>query len=92
MVYHIPLHFFLELKGDACKPTNPFKLNSYWLTDVSFIEMVTTQWDHFTPLDGHSSGKHFVKNLKNIKKKTTGWASAKKQAKAVELKNTEEQI
>jgi hypothetical protein len=74
--YHSPI--FLEIAIGIRKPAIPFKFNSKWLKEESFLSLVK---EHQLPFDANSgvpTGVQFVTNLKRVKQATRDWSHAKR--------------
>eukprot|EP00253_Pinus_taeda_P032143 PITA_32143 len=74
---HSPI--YLEITGPPIKPRAPFKFNSIWLQDPSFIEMVKTHWAHNSSPQHHSKAPGFYQKFLLLKKLTIKWAKDKTQ-------------
>lgn len=68
----------LEMKGEGKKPGIPFKFNSSWLKDESYINIFHATWrkDALTYEGNRSSC--FMDNLNRMKHATKEWALQKK--------------
>jgi hypothetical protein len=60
------------------KPSSPFKCNSEWFKEESFIEMVKEHWIPFDPSSGEPMTVHFSSNLKKVKQVAITWAHKKR--------------
>jgi hypothetical protein len=82
---HFPI--FLEIAGASRKPTSPFKFNSAWLKEESFLKLVKEVW---MPI-GHSEREvvQFARNLKELKTTTKSWEKRRKQQMEHDLIQTE---
>lgn len=74
---HPPI--YLEVSSPPIKPRAPFKFNSVWLQDPSYIELVTNHWAQNPPSQYHSRAKGFYQNFLQLKKLTIKWAKEKHQ-------------
>jgi hypothetical protein len=73
---HFPI--FLELAGASRKPTSPFKFNSAWLKEESFLNLVKEVW---TPI-GSQKGKLPI--LQEFKRTKNSYKSLGKKKKAAD--------
>jgi hypothetical protein len=74
---HSPI--LMEIATGPRKPPSPFKFNSEWLKEESFISLVKDHWMPFDANVGAQAGVQFVENIQRIKQATIAWARAKKQ-------------
>eukprot|EP00253_Pinus_taeda_P004125 PITA_04125 len=72
---HSPI--YLEITALSIKPRAPFKFNSVWLHDLSFIEMVKAHWAHNPPSQHLSKAAAFYHKLLLLKNLTIKWAKDK---------------
>eukprot|EP00253_Pinus_taeda_P019452 PITA_19452 len=62
---HFPV--FLEVKGAFPKPGTPFKFNTSWLLDASYINLFHSTWINDNLSEDESRGKAFMENLTRMK-------------------------
>jgi hypothetical protein len=63
----------LELTPGVKKPPSPFKLNSNWLEDPSFIKEIKCHWIPYNSSLPKSPSLQFLKNIKKTKKVVIIW-------------------
>ena len=82
---HFPI--LLEVKGDYKKPGTPFKFNSSWLNDESFIALFHDTWRKDCFREDESRIRLFMDNLKRMKLATKEWDFQMKLKEEEVLKN-----
>jgi hypothetical protein len=87
---HYPI--LLELARGMRKPATPFKCNSKWFKEESFIEMVKELWIPFDSSLGEPTSVHFLSNIKKVKQVAITWAHQKRAREEHELKEIEEAL
>jgi exonuclease III len=70
--YHAPV--FLQMETTHSPSARPFKLNSYWLQEVSFIKIVKEVWTSPYYNSDPDPQIHLVHKLKNLKDRIKQWA------------------
>lgn len=75
ILYHSPI--FMELSSLIWMPKAPFKFNSTWLKDPSYIHLVNNYWLSHPPSSRRTLEKGFCDNLLEIKWLSIDWAKEK---------------
>ena len=83
---HFPI--LLETKGTQKKLGSPFKFNSSWLVDDSFVALFHSTWRRIGSEDGErlSRSKTFMNNLTRLKAATKNWVIQKSLKEDEELR------
>eukprot|EP00253_Pinus_taeda_P019430 PITA_19430 len=87
---HFPI--FLEISSPPPKPPAPFKFNSSWIQEESFINLFKKSWKHPEANAPEDKGFLFMENLKRLKKATISWAKARKEAQNEEFTKISEEL
>jgi hypothetical protein len=85
---HYPI--FMEIAGATRKPASPFKFNSGWLKEESFIKLVKEVWAPLGPTE--RVAVQFARNLKSLKIATKSWEKRKKQQLEQDIISMEEAL
>lgn len=87
---HFPI--LLEFSKPPHKPASPFKFNSLWLQEESYIKLFHETWRHPRhDLEGSKAGR-FMENLKRLKKATIVWASERRRKQSEDLVSIDEAL
>jgi hypothetical protein len=90
----VPFHFdhapiFLQLEDDRLKATFPFKFNSAWIQDESFIALVREVWSDASLSHQEGAQNIIVLKLSSLKEKTKSWSKVKKFKERLDLEKIE---
>lgn len=72
---HSPI--LLEIQGQGNKLDGPFKLNSEWMKDDSFCELIYNTWNGLERESHIRAVVKFAENIKKVKKKVHEWRKKK---------------
>lgn len=84
---HSPM--FMEVVGSSLKHPSPFKFNSEWLKEESFLHLVKDNWSSFDQNYDIPIIVQFSRNLKKVKRAIVEWAHLKHQRDEHELLDIE---
>lgn len=84
---HQPI--FLELDDTSLKIIAPFKFNSTWLKEPSYIKLVTKFWQSHLISEEADPAKGFVSNLKELNGLSIEWVHMKREKEDINLKQAE---
>lgn len=87
---HSPI--YLELAGSTIKPRTPYKLNSSWLKDPDYLNMVTDYWNSHPLTSRRWKVVGFYNNLHHLKRLSIDWAKQKKAREDLAISELESQI
>eukprot|EP00253_Pinus_taeda_P006972 PITA_06972 len=87
---HFPI--FLDLSFPPPKPPAPFKFNSSWLQDPSFVNLFKSTWIHPAQNANESKSFLFMENLKRLKKATISWAKERQKKQNEDLIKIREEL
>jgi len=87
---HRPI--FLEFSDIQNRIKSPFKFNSSWLKDPSYIQMVTDYWQSHPITEEENFSEGFIRKLSLLKRISKIWAHDKRLRDDQSLKEAEEII
>eukprot|EP00253_Pinus_taeda_P029000 PITA_29000 len=87
---HRPI--FLEVEDRRQEHTAPFKFNSTWLRDLSYINLITNFWKSHAITEEEDPAIRFVKNLSEIKVLSRAWAHKKREQEDLIISQAEQVI
>jgi hypothetical protein len=88
----ISFPILFELTLDPLNPPSPFKFNSSWLEDPSFLTLVRNTWIPLNENLPESPPIQFMENLKRVKKEMIAWRKEKKLQENQDLLEIEQQL
>lgn len=86
------LMIYLDIRGEISKPRAPFKFNSTWLKDNSYICLVTDFWKAHPLANERNITNGFIDNLKELKKLSNIWAHNKRVQEEQNIRDNELEI
>eukprot|EP00253_Pinus_taeda_P027834 PITA_27834 len=87
---HLPI--FMEISGGPWKPKGPFKFNSSWLKDPTYIHLINELWKMHPPYVGWNITEGFTHDLIEMKRLYKTWAHNKRIKDDQTLMNAEKEI
>jgi len=87
---HRPI--YLETVDNNNKIKSPFKFNSSWLKDPSYIQLVTDFWQNNRIMENENLTEGFIRKLTELKRVSKHWAHQKRIRDDQTLKEAEKMI
>lgn len=73
---HLPI--YLEIYGEPRKPKGPFKFNSSWIKNPTYVCMIMDFWRAHPPAAGGNIAEGFSHNIIEMKRLSNLWAHNKR--------------